>query len=165
VDWDVHHGNGTQDVFYEDPRVMFLSMHRYPFYPGTGSESETGRGQGLGFTLNVPIAADTPTEAILSRFTSALEWAANRIRPQLVLVSAGFDAHFQDPIGGLALDVEHFGIFLEQVAAIAKEHAGGKLVSMLEGGYNVPVLAECVCRHVEGLANAGHDARRSQTGV
>lgn len=151
VDWDVHHGNGTQDVFYEDPRVLFLSMHRYPFYPGTGSVSETGHGPGLGYTLNVPLAAHTPTETILSRFTDALDTAAHRILPQLVLISAGFDAHCRDPIGGLALDTEHFRTLLDNVVAIAKVHAAGRLISVLEGGYNVPVLVECICQHVEGL--------------
>lgn len=152
VDWDVHHGNGTQDVFYEDPRVFFLSAHRYPFYPGTGSASETGAGAGLGFTRNVPLSADAPTQKILDDFACALDEAA-RFRPQLVLLSAGFDAHRNDPIGGLDLDVEHFAHMLDMVLDVANVHCGGRLVSVLEGGYNAPVLAECVCRHVERLSS------------
>src|SRR5262249_6817922 len=105
VDWDVHHGNGTQDIFYEDPEVMFFSIHRYGrgFYPGTGAADETGRGKGAGFTINAPISYGTSRKDYHAAFDKALEKAADQIKPELVLISAGFDAHAKDPIGGIRL--------------------------------------------------------------
>jgi acetoin utilization deacetylase AcuC-like enzyme len=157
VDWDVHHGNGTQDIFYEDPGVMFLSIHRYGmgFYPGTGAADETGRGRGLGATLNVPVPYGTPRPEYRAAFTRALERAADAIQPELVLVSAGFDAHALDPIGALGLEVEDFATLTRQVLDVARTHAGGRLVSCLEGGYNLEVLAEAVQAHLEELLAAG----------
>jgi acetoin utilization deacetylase AcuC-like enzyme len=160
VDWDVHHGNGTQDIFYEDARVMFFSAHRYPFYPGTGSAAETGHGPGLGYTLNLPVAYGTKPAEYCQRFASALELSANRIRPQLVLLSAGFDAHRRDPIGSLDLEIEDFAVLGELVIAVAKSWCSGRLVSVLEGGYNLSVLADCVEQHVRQLASAGEPAPR-----
>jgi acetoin utilization deacetylase AcuC-like enzyme len=156
VDWDVHHGNGTQDIFYEDPTVMFFSIHRYGngFYPGTGAANETGRGKGLGFTLNAPIRFDTPREDYHARFNSDIEKAAGKIKPELVLVSAGFDAHRLDPIGSLSLEAEDFAILTRQVLAVAKTHAKGRLVSCLEGGYHLYALAESVQAHLEELLSA-----------
>jgi acetoin utilization deacetylase AcuC-like enzyme len=156
VDWDVHHGNGTQDIFYEDPRVIFFSIHRYGngFYPGTGAESQTGRGKGLGCTLNAPIRYGTPRKEYHARFTNALEKAADKIKPELVLVSAGFDAHTLDPIGSLGLEAEDFAILTQQVLAVAKTHAAGRLVSCLEGGYHIDALAESVQAHLEELLSA-----------
>ena len=162
VDWDVHHGNGTQDVFYDDPRVMFFSIHRFGmgFYPGTGDANETGQGKGLGYTLNVPVRYPTAhrdyevRRAYQAAFRSALEKAADRIKPQLVLVSAGFDAHALDPIGSLGLEVEDFAWLTRQVLDVARTHAGGRLVSCLEGGYNLGVLAESVQVHLEELLTA-----------
>jgi acetoin utilization deacetylase AcuC-like enzyme len=152
VDWDVHHGNGTQDIFYEDPRVFFLSSHRYPFYPGTGGAGETGSGSGLGTTLNIPLDANLSAAEILGRFERGLLEAARRCRPELVLLSAGFDAHWQDPIGGLRLDEEGFRSMARSVLGVAKEYSAGRLVSLLEGGYNVNVLARCVEEHLVELA-------------
>jgi acetoin utilization deacetylase AcuC-like enzyme len=162
VDWDVHHGNGTQDIFYEDPQVMFLSIHRYGmgFYPGTGAADETGRGKGLGFTLNAPIRYPTTDSDERVRreyraaFRSVLEKAADHIKPELVLVSAGFDAHALDPVGSLGLEVEDFVWLTQQVLDIARTHAKGRLVSCLEGGYNLEVLAEAVQAHLEELLAA-----------
>jgi len=156
VDWDVHHGNGTQDIFYEEPQVMFFSIHRYGngFYPGTGAESETGRGNGLGYTLNAPVRYGTPRKDYHARFKKALEKAADKIKPELVLVSAGFDAHRLDPIGSLGLEVEDFATLTQQVLAVAKAHAGGRLVSCLEGGYHLEALAESVQAHLEELLSA-----------
>ena len=153
VDWDVHHGNGTQDIFYEEPRVMFYSIHRYGhgFYPGTGAAEETGRGPGLGFTLNAPTRYGTPRPEYHTRFAAALEKAADKIKPELVLVSAGFDAHRDDPIGSLGLHTEDFGMLTRRVLDIAKAHAAGRLVSCLEGGYNLIALADAVQIHLEGL--------------
>jgi acetoin utilization deacetylase AcuC-like enzyme len=156
VDWDVHHGNGTQDIFYEEPRVFFFSIHRYGngFYPGTGAADETGRDKGLGHTLNAPIRFGTSRKDYHSRFTHALEKAADAIKPELVLVSAGFDAHRLDPVGSLGLDTEDFPTLTKQVAEIAKTHAHGRLVSCLEGGYQLAALADSARLHLEGLLDA-----------
>jgi acetoin utilization deacetylase AcuC-like enzyme len=156
VDWDVHHGNGTQDIFYEDPSVAFLSIHRYGhgFYPGTGAADETGRGPGLGTTFNVPILFGTPRQEYRDQFTRALEKAADRSKPELVLVSAGFDAHRLDPIGSLGLEEEDFAELTRLVLDVAQTHAGGRLVSCLEGGYHWQATAESVRAHLDGLLAA-----------
>ncbi|HEY3391391.1 MAG TPA: histone deacetylase [Lacipirellulaceae bacterium] len=151
VDWDVHHGNGTQDMFYADGRVGFFSIHRWPFYPGTGAADETGTASGLGATRNLPVTFGTPRAAYLDRFRRELEEFAARIRPQLVLVSAGFDSHREDPIGSLGLEVEDFAELTKIVVDIAAVHSAGRIVSLLEGGYNPPILAECVETHLRGL--------------
>ncbi len=153
VDWDVHHGNGTQDIFFADPEVFFFSIHRYGhgFYPGTGAADETGSGPGLGRTRNVPIRYGTPRHDYRAMFRNALEKAADLVKPELVLVSAGFDAHAQDPIGSLGLDVEDFVELTKMVLEVAKTHAGGRVVSCLEGGYNLDALAESVQAHLEEL--------------
>jgi acetoin utilization deacetylase AcuC-like enzyme len=151
VDWDVHHGNGTQDVFYADGRVGFLSIHRWPFYPGTGAGDETGKAAGLGATVNLPVTFGTSREEFRKRFELELEKLATRLKPQLVLISAGFDAHRADPIGSLGLEVEDFAELTRVVRDVADVHAGGRIVSILEGGYNPPVLAECVEAHLREL--------------
>ena len=153
VDFDVHHGNGTQDIFYQDPNVFFLSVHRYGFgfYPGTGSAEETGRGAGSGTTLNVPLSQGTPVEQYHSAFLSALEKTASTHRPELVLISAGFNAHRLDPIGGLGLDVEDFVALTQRVLEIADVHASGRVVSCLEGGYHWDATAESVAAHLTTL--------------
>jgi acetoin utilization deacetylase AcuC-like enzyme len=153
IDWDVHHGNGTQDIFYESPEVVFYSIHRYGhgFYPGTGSDKETGRGKGLGHVFNVPVRYGTSQKDYHDLFTRALEKAADKIKPELVLVSAGFDAHAKDPIGSLGLEVEDFHTLTKQVLEVAKTHAKGRLVSCLEGGYDLEALAESVQAHLECL--------------
>jgi acetoin utilization deacetylase AcuC-like enzyme len=153
VDWDVHHGNGTQDIFYADPSVMFLSIHRYGhgFYPGSGSRDETGTGPGLGYTLNVPVRFGAARRDYHALFEDAVERAAAKIKPELVLLSAGFDAHAADPIGSLGLEVEDFArmtIFLKRVAAV---HCEGRFVSCLEGGYNLDALAQSVEAHLSEL--------------
>jgi acetoin utilization deacetylase AcuC-like enzyme len=153
VDWDVHHGNGTQDIFYEDGEVGYYSIHRYGqgFYPGTGSDKETGRGKGLGRIFNVPVRYGTSRKDYHAMFTGALEKAADKIKPELVMVSAGFDAHGKDPIGSLGLETEDFQMLTKQVLEVARTHASGRLVSCLEGGYHVDALAESVQAHVEEL--------------
>jgi acetoin utilization deacetylase AcuC-like enzyme len=148
VDWDVHHGNGTQEIFWEDGRVGFFSIHRYPFYPGTGAADETGSGRGLGTKLNVPIAFGTRRTDYLRQFQAGLESLASRIQPQLVLVSAGFDAHRLDPIGSLELESEDFAAMTHAILDVASLHSGGKVVSALEGGYNPIAVAESVEAHV-----------------
>ena len=153
VDWDVHHGNGTQDIFYSDPAQFFLSVHRYGdgFYPGTGAADESGTGSGLGFTRNVPLAYGVSRKVFLDSFSRALEQAADKMKPELVLVSAGFDAHALDPVGSLGLETEDFATLTKQVLGVAKSYANGKLVACLEGGYNVDALADSVSVHLEEL--------------
>jgi acetoin utilization deacetylase AcuC-like enzyme len=156
IDWDVHHGNGTQDIFSEDPEVFFFSIHRFGmgFYPGTGASDETGSGKGQGYTRNVPVRLGTSRREYQGQFQNALEKAADRIKPELVLLSAGFDAHAQDPIGSLGLEVEDFVAMSKLVLDVARTHARGRLVSCLEGGYNLEVLAESVNAHLEELLTA-----------
>jgi acetoin utilization deacetylase AcuC-like enzyme len=154
VDWDVHHGNGTQDKFWTDSRVGFFSIHRWPFYPGSGDIDETGAGDGLGATKNVPVQFGTSREDYLAKFRSKLEPFADQIRPQLVIISAGFDAHRDDPVGSLGLEIEDFAALSEIVQTIADTHAGGRVVSVLEGGYNPGVLAGSVEVHLKNLLAA-----------
>ena len=151
VDWDVHHGNGTQDMFWTDEQVGFLSIHRWPFYPGTGDSDETGSGRGLCFTRNMPIEYGTSRDDYLAAFAKELEDFASRVQPQLVLLSAGFDAHRQDPIGSLQLETEDFAKLTQIVKQIVAQHAGGRLISVLEGGYHPDRLAESVGLHLKGL--------------
>lgn len=151
VDWDVHHGNGTQDAFWADGQIGFFSIHRWPFYPGTGRADETGGGPGLGSTMNLPIEFGTSRRDYLDRFRGALEDFASHIRPQLVIVSAGFDSHRADPIGSLGLESEDFSTLTEIVLGIAQSFSEGKIVSVLEGGYNPQALAESVEMHLSGL--------------
>jgi acetoin utilization deacetylase AcuC-like enzyme len=154
VDWDVHHGNGTQDAFYHRGDVGFFSAHRFPFYPGTGRRDETGTGEGVGTKFNLPVAFGTPRREYLAQFETMLSDAAARTRPQLVLISAGFDAHALDPIGSLGLETEDFETLTRMVQAVAKEYCEGRLVSLLEGGYHVDALADCVALHLETLLSA-----------
>jgi acetoin utilization deacetylase AcuC-like enzyme len=144
VDYDVHHGNGTQETFWEDGQVGFLSMHRWPFYPGTGADDETGAGDGVGATLNLPVAFGTRPEEQVKAFQDELTRLADKIQPQLVLLSAGFDTHRDDPVGSLGLDFEHIDQLTNIVLDVADAHADGRVVSVLEGGYNPPDLARCV---------------------
>lgn len=157
VDWDVHHGNGTQDIFFEDPEVVFLSIHRYGqgFYPGTGAADETGKGKGAGRIFNEPVRFGTSRKDYMSRFNAVVEKAAALSKPELVLISAGFDAHAKDPIGSLGLEVEDFTEITKRVLDIAKTHAGSRVVSCLEGGYNLDVLPLAVQAHLEELLAAG----------
>jgi acetoin utilization deacetylase AcuC-like enzyme len=151
VDFDVHHGNGTQDIFYADPAVHFLSIHRYPFYPGTGHESETGTGAGLGTTRNIPVAFGTSRASYRDQFKKGLEASVEQCRPQLILISAGFDAHKDDPIGSLGLEVEDYEIMTRWIQDAADAHCDGRIVSCLEGGYNLDQLPILVATHLQNL--------------
>jgi acetoin utilization deacetylase AcuC-like enzyme len=155
VDWDVHHGNGTQDAFWEDSQVGFLSIHRWPFYPGTGRAAETGTGAALGTKLNLPVEFGISRAAYVDHFRLGLEKLAERIKPELVLLSAGFDAHADDPVGSLGLQTEDFAPLTEMVLDVAAVYAGGKVVSVLEGGYNTGILAGCVALHLETMLAHG----------
>lgn len=151
VDWDVHHGNGTQGIFYSDPSVYFFSMHQYPWYPGTGARGETGHGRGLGFTLNVPVKANTRADEQRRVFDAALHEISGDFRPDLIMISAGFDAHLTDPLGQLMLEDRDFAAMTSVVKQWAKEVCGGRMVSCLEGGYNLDTLGATVKDHVVEL--------------
>src|SRR5437016_3035312 len=154
VDWDVHHGNGTQHSFENDPSVLFFSTHQYPHYPGTGRESERGRGAGEGFTINVPMEAGEGDEEYRAIFEKSLVPAADAFKPEFVIVSAGFDAHKDDPLGNMGLTEEGYADLTGIVAGIAKRHAGGRILSSLEGGYHLTALAASVDRHIQALLAA-----------
>lgn len=154
VDFDVHHGNGSQDIFYDDDSVFFYSLHRSPFYPGTGAADETGTGRGLGYTLNAPLAADTAPELFLDTLRKGVESAAEKIRPEVILVSAGFDAHRDDPVGGLNLSSEHYTAVAQVISEVAQTACQGRVLSLLEGGYNPERLAESVAAYASGFASA-----------
>jgi acetoin utilization deacetylase AcuC-like enzyme len=151
VDFDVHHPNSTQKVFYEDERVLLFSTHRYPFYPGTGARSQTGAGRGAGLTVNVPLQVGTGMPEYREAFERILRPAADEFAPQLVMVSAGFDAHRADPLGGMALSSADFGELTSSVAAIARRHCSGRIVSFLEGGYDLEALSTAVQAHIRAL--------------
>jgi acetoin utilization deacetylase AcuC-like enzyme len=155
ADWDVHHGNGTQDIFYEDPSVLFFDTHQHPLYPGTGLATETGRGEGEGFTINCPFPAGAGRKEIVGAFREKLLPAADAFRPELVLVSAGFDSREGDPLGGFRLTDDDFAELTMIVMGIAERHADGRLVSSLEGGYSLEGLASAASSHVRALSAQG----------
>ena len=152
IDWDVHHGNGTQGIFYDDPSVYFFSMHQYPWYPGTGAKGETGFSRGLGATLNIPVKANTPATEQTRMFEGALEDISRKFRPDLILISAGFDAHLTDPLGQLRLEDRDFISMTRTVKQWADDACGGRIVSCLEGGYNLETLGLTVKNHVAALS-------------
>jgi acetoin utilization deacetylase AcuC-like enzyme len=154
VDWDVHHGNGTQGIFYSDPSVYFFSMHQYPWYPGTGSRGETGQGKGLGTTLNLPVRAFTNAGDQLNAFEAAIEQIDSSMKPDIIFVSAGFDSHLSDPLGQLQLEDPDYVSMTKTIMQWADEVCGGRVVSCMEGGYNLDTLGETVRIHVETLAAA-----------
>jgi acetoin utilization deacetylase AcuC-like enzyme len=144
VDYDVHHGNGTQWIFYEDPTVLFVSSHQYPFYPGTGAANETGKGAGAGFTLNLPLTAGTKDDVVERQYA---ERALPRVRdfaPDLILVSAGFDAHERDPLGQLRMTTAGFSRLSKSLVDLADAVCGGRIVFVTEGGYDTRALSECL---------------------
>jgi acetoin utilization deacetylase AcuC-like enzyme len=152
IDWDVHHGNGTQGIFYDDPSVFFFSAHQYPWYPGSGTRSETGVGRGRGYTLNLPLRARTPATEHRRAFETALEEIGAKFKPDLVIISAGFDSHAGDPLGQLMLTDEDFIALTRVAKEWAREACAGRLVSCLEGGYNLLTLGATVAAHVRALA-------------
>ena len=151
ADWDLHHGNGTQDIFYDDPSVLFFSTHQWPLYPGTGSADETGAGEGVGATLNCPLPAGSGGEEIIGAFRERLLPAAEKFQPELVLISAGFDSRAGDPLGGLLLTDADYAKLTKLLLDLAARHAAGRLVSVLEGGYSLKGLAAAAAAHVTAL--------------
>src|SRR5512146_3202313 len=154
VDWDVHHGNGTQHSFEADPSVLYFSTHQYPHYPGTGLATERGRGAGEGFTINVPMEAGEGDDEYRAIYLKSLVPAADDFKPEFVIISAGFDAHKDDPLASMGLTEAGYADLTGIVAGIAKRHAGGRILSSLEGGYNLTALAASVESHVKALLKA-----------
>ncbi|MFQ5797724.1 MAG: histone deacetylase [Bacteroidota bacterium] len=148
VDWDVHHGNGTQHIFYEDPTVFYISLHQYPFYPGTGGREERGTGRGEGYTINVPMKAGSGERDYLQAFEEEILPALERFHPELILISAGFDAHRHDPLANINLTELSFSTLTRMLGEVAARHAGGRIVSVLEGGYDLQALARSVEAHL-----------------
>ena len=144
VDWDVHHGNGTEVIFYDDPSVAFFSTHQYPFYPGTGAATDVGHATGYGYTLNVPLPSEVGDEGYMRVFEELLTPFAERFRPELILVSAGYDAHWRDPLASESLTVAGFARLTAHVARLAERLCGARVVLALEGGYDLEVLPHAV---------------------
>jgi acetoin utilization deacetylase AcuC-like enzyme len=144
VDFDVHHGNGTQDAFYDDPSVLFFSIHQYPHYPGSGALDETGSGLGEGSTVNIPFPAGVGDEGYLAALREILGPLARRHQPEAILVSAGYDAHWMDPLAQHTVSIEGYAAMVEEVMALADELCGGRLICSLEGGYNLDVLPHAI---------------------
>ncbi len=151
VDWDVHHGNGTQDIFWRDDSVYFMSTHQYPLYPGTGDSNQTGEGKGTGYTLNIPLRAQTSARAHREAFRDALKAIEAHFHPDLVIISAGFDSHRGDPLGNLMLEDSDFSEMTNDVLRLADKYAKGRVVSILEGGYNLDLLGKSVCAHLKSM--------------
>jgi acetoin utilization deacetylase AcuC-like enzyme len=151
VDWDVHHGNGTQGIFYNDASVYFFSMHQYPWYPGTGSRGETGHSRGLGATMNIPVKAHTSADEQKRMFEAAIGDIGKNFRPDLVMISAGFDAHLTDPLGQLRLEDDDYASMTRVIKDWAAEVCSGRVVSCLEGGYNLETLGQTIKSHVAAL--------------
>jgi acetoin utilization deacetylase AcuC-like enzyme len=155
VDWDVHHGNGTQAIFYDDPTALYFSTHQHPLYPGTGVRRERGRERGEGLTINVPLPAGSGDAQLSRAFQEELLPKALAFKPELVLISAGFDGHLDDPLGGFAMTETGFATLTETVRDIARACCPGRIVSVLEGGYNLDALSRSVEAHLRGLMEAG----------
>lgn len=141
VDWDVHHGNGTQEIFYDSPEVLYISLHQYPFYPGTGWFDEVGADGGLGFTVNAPLPASFGDAEYLQVLDEVVIPIARQFKPEFVLISAGFDCHFRDPLGGMRVSEAGFTAMARRLKRVAAESCAGKLVAVLEGGYDLQALA------------------------
>jgi acetoin utilization deacetylase AcuC-like enzyme len=154
ADWDVHHGNGTHDIFYEDDSVFFMSTHQSPWYPGTGAFHETGAGKGKGFTMNRPFPAGAGNKKIIGAFKDDLLPAAKEFKPDLTLISAGFDSRIHDPLGGFRIDDDGFRELTRIMIEISNIAGDGRLISILEGGYNLEGLALAVTAHMDELSKA-----------
>jgi len=159
VDWDLHHGNGTQNSFYDDPRVLYFSTHQYPFYPGSGGLTEKGRGAGLGYTVNVPLSRGRGDDEYLSVFQRLLVPLARAYRPQLILVSAGFDAYRKDPLGEMLVTDEGYAAMTRILKSLAGECCAGRLVLTLEGGYHLDGAAAAMAKVIRVLAGQGQAGR------
>lgn len=151
IDFDVHHGNGTQHIFETDASVFYISIHRYPFYPGTGSDQERGLGDGLNFTLNFPLPEGSGDQVYIDLINTKIADAVLKYDPDFLILSSGFDAHELDPLGGMGISTEGYGALTRQLVILAQECCGGKILSVLEGGYSMQGLSESVEVHLEEL--------------
>ena len=154
VDWDVHHGNGTQHLFEADASVFYASLHQFPHYPGTGAAAERGTGSGEGATLNCPMPASSGTSEWMDAFEAQVLPALESFRPDFIIVSAGFDAHRDDPLGGCLLDEDTYRQLTSRILELAQHTASGRVVSLLEGGYHLDALARSAAAHLEELRQA-----------
>ncbi len=144
MDYDVHHGNGTQWIFYEDPRVLYISTHQYPFYPGTGAAGDVGQGKGAGFTVNVPLEAGSTDGDYDEVFKAIVIPVIDQFRPELILISAGYDAHERDPLARMRLSTAGYGVLTKALCDAAARHCQGRLAAMTEGGYDLTALKACL---------------------
>jgi acetoin utilization deacetylase AcuC-like enzyme len=151
VDWDVHHGNGTQDIFWADPNVAYFSAHRYPFYPGTGSMEEIGAGAGEGLTFNLPLSPDFDLKKKMGLIEKYIHDISKNVKPDWILISCGFDAYSGDPIGGLGFEAETYAHLTRVVREAAAEFSQGRIVSVLEGGYALEALGQLAEAHIREL--------------
>ncbi|TVR30578.1 MAG: histone deacetylase [Spirochaetaceae bacterium] len=167
VDWDVHHGNGTMHSFYADPGVLYVSLHQFPLFPGSGRLEETGSAEGTGYTLNLPLAGGRSDNEYLFLFDTLVVPLLDRYQPQLVLISAGFDAHERDPLGSMLLSDAAFAAMTERLTGVAERHAEGRVAALLEGGYSLYGLQLGIAATIDGLRGAQRaapaDARQSAT--
>ncbi len=155
VDFDVHHGNGTQAAFYEDPRVLFVSSHQYPYWPGSGAATERGAGAGLGATLNIPLAAGATDGEVLKQYEQLVIPALEEFGPQVLLVSAGYDAHELDPLGGLRLTTAGFQTLSQLLADAGRRLCQGRIAAVTEGGYHLGALREGVAATMDAFTGTG----------
>jgi len=164
MDWDVHHGNGTQDSFYEDPSVLFISTHQFPYYPGTGAVGEVGLNAGEGYTVNIPLPAGCGDAEYLRVFHDVVVPAAKKFAPEWILVSAGFDPHRRDPLGGMEVTESGFTGMARLLLQLAAEHAGGKIAFLLEGGYDLAALRNSVAAVLKAMEQGARTIERANAG-
>ena len=164
MDWDVHHGNGTQEAFYDDPSVLFISTHQSPYYPGTGAVDEVGLNAGEGYTVNVPLPAGCADAEYLQVFKEIVIPAASQFQPQWILVSAGFDAHRRDPLGGMGVTEEGFGAMARMLLRLAGQYADGKIAFLLEGGYDLAALGNSVAAVLNAMERENDDEDSAKSG-
>jgi acetoin utilization deacetylase AcuC-like enzyme len=165
VDYDVHHGNGTQHLFEADPRVLYISTHQYPYYPGTGAASEIGRGRGEGFTVNLPLEVGAVDEDYRTAFDEVVLPVLRQFKPDLLLISAGFDAHERDPLAGMRLTAASFGAMTMALRKVAEECCRGRVVAVTEGGYDLQALAASLDAAIEALGSPVGDPRWPASGI
>jgi len=169
MDWDVHHGNGTQDAFYRDPSVLFVSTHQFPFYPGTGAVQEIGAGAGEGFTINVPLPAGCADRQYLQVFQDVIVPAAENFHPEWILVSAGFDPHRRDPLGGMGVSEQGFAAMAQTLLALADKLCDARIVFLLEGGYDLAALRDSVAAVLSEMQapwrSAVEPLRQAESGI
>jgi acetoin utilization deacetylase AcuC-like enzyme len=157
LDWDVHHGNGTQDIFYGSAEVLYMSTHQFPFYPGTGWLDQIGTGEGTGFTVNAPLPANSGDDEHLRVFDELCLPIARQFRPEFILISAGFDSHYRDPLGGMRVTEDGFGTMARRLRRLADDCCGGRVAVALEGGYDLRALADCGRTVIDELGRDGDE--------